>query len=137
MRRTEVLQGLRPMKFEDVYGCWQERRLSQSEARCGRTSYPLAAVRAVAACASGHAIGAIVYARVLAEIFPDQKDALMELARQIGYGRVVGGVHFPMDVLAGEKLGQAYADVIVKQPAFTQAIERIRGRQPPSRGTAG
>jgi transposase len=32
MRRTEVLQGLRGMKFEDVYGRWQERRLSQAEA---------------------------------------------------------------------------------------------------------
>ena len=32
MRRTEVLQGLRQMKFEDVYGRWRERRLSQAEA---------------------------------------------------------------------------------------------------------
>jgi transposase len=32
MRRTEVLQGLRAMKFEDIYGRWQERRLSQAEA---------------------------------------------------------------------------------------------------------
>jgi transposase len=32
MRRTEVLQGLRRMKFEDIYGRWQQRRLSQTEA---------------------------------------------------------------------------------------------------------
>ena len=32
MRRTEMLQGLRRMKFEDVYGRWQQRRLSQAEA---------------------------------------------------------------------------------------------------------
>jgi phosphomannomutase len=32
MRRAEVLQGLRRMKFEDVYGRWQQRRLSQAEA---------------------------------------------------------------------------------------------------------
>ncbi len=32
MRRTEVLQGLRQMKFEEVYGRWRERRLSQAEA---------------------------------------------------------------------------------------------------------
>jgi transposase len=32
MRRTEVLQGLRRMKFEDVYGRWQQRQLSQAEA---------------------------------------------------------------------------------------------------------
>ena len=99
--------------------------------------HPVAGARPVAAYPSGHAIRATVYARVLAEIFPDQKDQLMELAQQIGYGRVIGGVHFPMDVLAGQKLGQAYADVIVEQPAFKQAVERIRGRQPPSRGAAG
>jgi hypothetical protein len=32
MRRTEVLQGPRRMKFENVYGRWQARRLSQAEA---------------------------------------------------------------------------------------------------------
>lgn len=32
MRRTEVLEGLRRMKFEDVYGRWQGRQLSQTEA---------------------------------------------------------------------------------------------------------
>ena len=32
MRWTEVLQGLRRMRFEDIYGRWQERRLSQAEA---------------------------------------------------------------------------------------------------------
>jgi len=32
MRWTEVLQGLRRMKFEDVLGRWQARRLSQAEA---------------------------------------------------------------------------------------------------------
>lgn len=32
MRRTEVLQGLRRMRFEDIYGRWQRRQLSQAEA---------------------------------------------------------------------------------------------------------
>jgi transposase len=32
MRRTEVLQGLRVMKFEEIYGRWRQRRLSQAEA---------------------------------------------------------------------------------------------------------
>ena len=41
---------------------------------------------------------------------------------------MIAGVHYPMDVLAGQKLGNAYADVIVKQPAFKQAVQRIRGK---------
>jgi transposase len=32
MRPTVVLQGLREMKFEDVYGRWRQRRLSQAQA---------------------------------------------------------------------------------------------------------
>jgi acid phosphatase (class A) len=97
---------------------------------------PVADARPVAAYPSGHAVRATVYARLLSAIFPDHADALLELARQIGYGRVIGGVHYPIDVVAGQTLGEAYADVIVEQPAFRDAVERIRGRQPPSRGNS-
>ena len=42
MRRTELLQETRKMRFEEVYGGWQNRRLSQEEAAeilgvCSRT----------------------------------------------------------------------------------------------------
>ncbi|MEZ5787308.1 MAG: phosphatase PAP2 family protein [Xanthobacteraceae bacterium] len=84
-------------------------------------------VRPVASYPSGHAIRAVVYARLLAEIFPDRKEALMDLARRVGYGRVIAGVHYPMDVLTGQTLGNAFADVIIKQPAFAEAVKRIRG----------
>jgi hypothetical protein len=32
MKRTEILQEIRKMRFEEVYGGWQKRRLSQEEA---------------------------------------------------------------------------------------------------------
>jgi len=88
---------------------------------------PAVEPRAVASYPSGHAIRAVVYARLLAEIFHDHRAELMALALQVGYGRVIAGVHYPLDVLAGQKLGNAYADVIVTQPAFREAIERTRG----------
>jgi acid phosphatase (class A) len=94
---------------------------------------PVTDPRPVASYPSGHAIRAIVYARLLSEIFPDQRQALMDLARQIGYGRVTAGVHYPIDVIFGQKLGDAFADVIVQQPAFKQAIKRIRGESAPTR----
>jgi len=86
---------------------------------------PVGEARPVASYPSGHAIRAIVYARLLAEIFPGKKDALMDLAIRIGYGRVIAGVHYPDDIVSGQKLGQAYADVIVEQPAFKDAVKRI------------
>ena len=88
---------------------------------------PATDARPVASYPSGHATRAMVYARILSEIFPDKKDALTELGLQIGYGRVIAGVHYPMDVLAGQKLGNAYADVIIKQQAFKDALARIQG----------
>jgi acid phosphatase (class A) len=98
--------------------------------------HPVTDPRPVASYPSGHAIRATVYARLLSEIFPGQKKALIELAQQIGYGRVIAGVHYPTDILAGAKLGHAYADVIVEQAAFKQAVKRIRGTLPPSRDSA-
>jgi hypothetical protein len=32
MIRTEILQEIRKMRFEEAYGVWTERRLSQEEA---------------------------------------------------------------------------------------------------------
>lgn len=42
MRRTEIVQEVRKMRFQEVYGTWQERRLTQEEAAeilgiCSRT----------------------------------------------------------------------------------------------------
>tara|TARA_R110000787_G_scaffold179678_1_gene291551 strand:- start:596 stop:1264 length:669 start_codon:yes stop_codon:yes gene_type:complete len=88
---------------------------------------PVGDARPVASYPSGHAIRATVYARLLTDIFPEREAELSELARQIGYGRVTAGVHYPMDVISGQLLGNAYADVILKQPAFQEAVVRIRG----------
>jgi acid phosphatase (class A) len=89
---------------------------------------PVVDPRPVASYPSGHAIRSIIFARLLAEVFPEHRQALMELAEQIGYGRVLAGVHYPLDVLHGQKLANAYADVIVAQPAFKQALQRIRDK---------
>lgn len=88
---------------------------------------PVMEARPVASYPSGHAVRAIVFARILSEFFPERRKSLIELAEQIGYGRVIAGVHFPMDVVAGQNLGHAYADVIIQQPSFKKAMMRIRG----------
>ena len=55
-------------------------------------------------------------------MFPDKKDELMELALQIGYGRAIAGVHYPMDIVAGQKLGNVYGDAITQSQAFKEAL---------------
>lgn len=71
---------------------------------------------------SAHATRGIVWARILGEIFPDQKDKLLERGKQIGDDRFVAGIHFPSDVAAGQKLGDAIFDQLMKNPAFTTAL---------------
>jgi acid phosphatase (class A) len=88
---------------------------------------PVATAFPVTSYPSGHTIRAIVYTSVLADIFPEHSETFEELGREIGYGRVIGGVHYPMDVVAGQTLGQAYMDVIRDQPAYQQALDAIRG----------
>ncbi|MEM9255174.1 MAG: phosphatase PAP2 family protein [Pseudomonadota bacterium] len=88
--------------------------------------------RPVKSFPSGHSVRAVVYARLLGEFFPEQRDAMLRYAEQIAYGRVLAGVHFPTDVLAGMALGHAYADVILQQDAFKQIAARIE--QPSSNG---
>ncbi|QYM79491.1 phosphatase PAP2 family protein [Horticoccus luteus] len=75
---------------------------------------------------SGHAFNAHVWARVLAEIFPEQRAALIARADYIGWGRVIGGVHFPTDLVAGRRLAVAVMAREMKNPAFREAIEACR-----------
>lgn len=106
--------------LKDVYGL--PRPFTVSDA-----VHPVGDARPVASYPSGHAIRAIVYARLLAAVFPEHEAALLDLAHQVGYGRVIAGVHYPVDVTSGQKLGSAFADVIVAQPAFQEAAKRIKG----------
>jgi len=56
---------------------------------------------------SGHSTVGTVLALVLADLFPDRKDAILAIGRQIGWDRVEIGKHFPTDIYAGRSLAQA------------------------------
>ena len=44
-------------------------------------------------------------------------------ATRIAHGRVIAGVHYPIDVVSGQELGNAYADIVIAQPTFADAVE--------------
>jgi acid phosphatase (class A) len=95
-----------------------DRRVEPAVKADGTPSYP-----------SSHGTRGILYARVLAELAPGQRDALLEVGRRVGYDRVLGGVHYPSDVLAGQRLGEALADALLAMPAFRTEMAEIRATE--------
>jgi acid phosphatase (class A) len=67
---------------------------------------------------SGHSTRATVDALLLAELFPDRRDAILALGRQIGWDRVVLGRHYETDVFAGRVLAQAIVNQLHESPKF-------------------
>ena len=57
-------------------------------------------------------------AMVLAHLFPRDASALMALARESGESRIWAGIHYPMDIAAGQQLAERVAG---------RAIERAKG----------
>jgi acid phosphatase (class A) len=75
---------------------------------------------------SGHSTVGTVDALVLAELFPDKREALQALGRQIGWDRVLTGYHFLSDVRAGRVLGQAIVRELMASPAFQHDLAEAK-----------
>ena len=95
---------------------------------------------------SEHAVTAAAAAAVLAYLFPDQTATVNDMADQAGWSRIIAGVAFPSDVIAGMDLGTqvgqaviAYANADGSSQAFTGSFRRVAGRleQPHPGGSAG
>lgn len=79
------------------------------------TSYP-----------SGHSTRGIVQSLLLAELFPEKREDILALGRQIGWDRVLIGKHFPTDVFAGRVLGQAIVRELLANPEFQRDLAAAR-----------
>lgn len=90
-------------------------RITVQVDRPGNASYP-----------SGHTTLAYCWALVLADLFPEHTDALLARARLVARDRVIGGVHYPTDVAAGETLGRAVGTKIVASPVFQHECAAVR-----------
>lgn len=69
---------------------------------------------------SAHTSGATVLAEVLAQLFPDKRDALRARANVISQHRVLAGVHYPMDIEAGKQLALLMLGALWQQEPFRQ-----------------
>lgn len=75
---------------------------------------------------SGHSTAGTVYGLVLSEIFPDKKDAIMEIGYGIGWDRVLIGKHYLTDVRAGRVLAQAIVREMLANPSFQADLAAVR-----------
>lgn len=75
---------------------------------------------------SGHSTRGMLDALVLAQIDPANSQAILMRGEQIGDDRVIAGVHFPSDVIAGRKLAQAIMGQLMSDPEFQAEIKAAR-----------
>ena len=75
---------------------------------------------------SGHSTRGTVYALLLAELFPDRKEAILVVGRNIGWDRVLIGKHFPTDIYAGRVLGQAIFRKLQASPFFQHDLAEAK-----------
>ena len=75
---------------------------------------------------SGHSTRGTLWACILSEIVPERKADLVKRGQEIGWDRVLAGVHYPSDVHAGRVLGQALAQAFVKSADFQSRLTQAK-----------
>jgi acid phosphatase (class A) len=85
---------------------------------------------------SGHSTRGMADALILAELVPEARQALLDRGQRIGFDRVVAGVHFPSDVVAGRVLGQAIARALLANPRFRASLAALQSEIAAARSIA-
>jgi acid phosphatase (class A) len=82
------------------------------------TSYP-----------SGRALQSWVGGALLAEMLPFRREEILERAERAAWGRVIGGVHFPSDLVGGKRLAWGYLAAAWKNPEFQAELDVARAER--------
>jgi membrane-associated phospholipid phosphatase len=82
---------------------------------------------------SGHATRGLAYAMVLAELAPERREALLAQGRLVGVDRVIGGVHYPSDVEAGQRLGLKMGEAWLSVPENRSLVDSVRAAEWPAK----
>lgn len=74
---------------------------------------------------SGHSCFSWAAAEILSYFFPNEREALLEMADEASVSRVYGRIHYPFDIVAGKEIGIQVAQVM-QAFAISQGWEEIR-----------
>jgi membrane-associated phospholipid phosphatase len=78
---------------------------------------------------SGHATRGLAMAIVLADLVPERREALLAQGRLVGVDRVIGGVHYPSDIEAGQRLALKLAPAWLAEPQHRTMVEAVRAAE--------
>jgi acid phosphatase (class A) len=79
-----------------------------------------------AAYPSGHASLSKLEALVLSDIFPERSERLNKRSLEIGYHRVLAGVHHPSDIEAGRKVADALFTEFKRSKKYQVEFSRVK-----------
>jgi acid phosphatase (class A) len=113
--------------FGDVKTLYPRQRPPFADSRV----QPCVELKTTGSYPSGHSSQAWMWAGLLAEIFPEKRTELLDRARDVAWGRVIGGVHYPTDTIGGKLLGDAIVAELLKLPAVQAAIRKCRAEAEP------
>ena len=80
---------------------------------------------------SGHGIQSSLWAGLLSAIFPEHAAGFAQRAEETRRVKLVSGVHYPTDIVAGQLLGEAVAREMLKNPAVQKIVADLRAEAAP------
>ncbi len=80
---------------------------------------------------SGHATGVSLHAVLLTALLPEYTADWEKQAELVRLSRLHGGAHYPSDLIAGRRLGEAVAREMLKSPKLQQRLEEVRAELAP------
>jgi len=75
---------------------------------------------------SGHGIQSSLWAGLLTAVFPEHAAGFAARAEETRRVKLVSGVHYPTDLVAGQLVGEALARELLKNPAVQAVIADLR-----------
>jgi acid phosphatase (class A) len=85
---------------------------------------------------SGHANRAWLFALVLGSLDPGHRKALLASALEVCNDRVLGGMHYPTDVLESRVLAEELFRELMRNPVFSRDLESLRRAEWAGKATA-
>lgn len=75
---------------------------------------------------SGHSLQLYVWAGMLGDLLPEHRQALALEAERRCWARVLGGVHYPTDLMASKLMAETLLRTFRATPAYQEALEACR-----------